>query len=285
MAPASLSARSNPPAVVFTDLDGTLLDHHVYSWQTAAATVERLKRHGIPLVLASSKTRAEMLALRLDLGIADPFIVENGAAIYWGAESDLEVEILGRPRDEILKILHEIRERRGLDFEGFADWDVAGIQKHTSLDAESARAAGERDGTEPILWLDVERAASESAELAEELARHDLRLVRGGRFFHAMGEADKGVAVRWVMDRFAERYGVSGASLPTTIALGDSDNDVEMLRAVDRPVVIPRAVGEPLDPGPLPNLLVALEPGPAGWRVAVDRILDDLRLATPEPSI
>lgn len=103
--------RKTPPAVVFTDLDGTLLDHHTYSWQPAAPTVERLKRLGVPLVLASSKTRAEMVALRHELGIADPFVVENGAAIYVPGDEGFDVEILGRPRDEILEILHRIRWR------------------------------------------------------------------------------------------------------------------------------------------------------------------------------
>ena len=292
MPPARSRTHGSPAAVVFTDLDGTLLDHHSYSWQPAAPAVERLKRLGVPLVLASSKTRAEMVALRDELGINDPFIVENGVAIYVpsadGSEDGFDVEILGRRRDEILEILHEIRRRRGFGFEGFADWDVEGIRRRTGLDAASARAAGERDGTEPILWPDAGGADEESRELAEELARHELRLVRGGRFHHVMGKADKGLAVRRLMQRYGggdappaamSPVSVSPDSIaPGSIALGDSDNDVEMLRAVDHPVVIPRAVGEPLDPGPLPGLLVAPEPGPKGWQWAVDRLLDEIFL-------
>lgn len=264
-------SQSSPCAVVFTDLDGTLLDHHDYSWQPAAPAIERLKALGIPVVLASSKTRAEMVALRREMGLHDPFVVENGAAVYLPSADGFEVEFLGRPRDEILDLLHEIRERRGFRFEGFADWDAAGIRRHTGLDLDSARAAGERDGTEPILWPDADVASDEAEELTTELERRDLRLVRGGRFHHVMGKADKGLAIR----RLVGRYG-RGAHRPVSIALGDSDNDVEMLRAVDRPVVVPRAVGEPLDPGPLPGLMVAPEPGPAGWRRAVDRILDEI---------
>lgn len=279
---------SSPPFVVFTDLDGTLLDHHDYSWSAARPALERLRRLGIPLVLASSKTRAEMVALRAELGLGDPFVVENGAAVYvprgyfepggdGGASQDdgnqddssrgetLEVEILGQGRSEMLDTLHRLRRELGLRFEGFADFGVEGIVRHTDLAPEAARAASERDGTEPILWLDD---ASPDV-LADALRPHGLQLVRGGRFFHVMGPVDKGRAVRTLLTRWRRLHPDIRA-----IALGDSDNDIEMLRAVDFPVVIPRAQGAPLDPGPLPNLLRPAAPGPVGWGQAIERLLE-----------
>jgi mannosyl-3-phosphoglycerate phosphatase family protein len=281
---------ASPPFVVFTDLDGTLLDHHDYSWSAARPALERLRRLGIPLVLASSKTRSEMVALRNELGLGDPFVVENGAAIYLpqgyfddaGSETGnggrrlassegeaLEVEILGQGRSEMLDTLHRLRRELGLRFEGFADFGVEGIIRHTDLAPEAARAAAERDGTEPILWLDD----ASPDRLAEALEPHGLQLVRGGRFFHVMGPVDKGRAVRTLLTHWRRLHPDIRA-----IALGDSDNDTEMLRAVDFPVVIPRAQGGPLDPGPLPNLLRPEAPGPEGWCWAIERLLEQ-RLA------
>jgi len=54
--------RSPAPAmVVFTDLDGTLLRHEDYSWLPAGPALAELRRRRIPLVIASSKTRAEIV--------------------------------------------------------------------------------------------------------------------------------------------------------------------------------------------------------------------------------
>jgi len=68
--------------VIFTDLDGTLLDPITYSYHQAMDAVELLRRKEIPLIFCSAKTRAEQEVYRRELGINDPFIVENGGAIY-----------------------------------------------------------------------------------------------------------------------------------------------------------------------------------------------------------
>ena len=80
--------------LVVTDLDGTLLDHETYSYAEAAPALAELRRRGIPLVLASSKTRAEMELLHAELGLSDPFICENGAAICTPTAGGVEVEAL-----------------------------------------------------------------------------------------------------------------------------------------------------------------------------------------------
>ena len=54
-----------PAFVVFSDLDGTLLDHSTYSWKAAAPALAALRDRGIPLILASSKTSAEIAESRL----------------------------------------------------------------------------------------------------------------------------------------------------------------------------------------------------------------------------
>jgi ribonucleotide monophosphatase NagD (HAD superfamily) len=48
-----------PSPLVFTDLDGTLLDHDTYDWTPARDALDRLTRAGIPVVFTSSKTAAE----------------------------------------------------------------------------------------------------------------------------------------------------------------------------------------------------------------------------------
>ncbi len=73
--------------IIFTDLDGTLIDHQSYSYSDAKKALKKISDDKIPLILVSSKTRAEIEAIRQDLkkdgfNINHPFIVENGSAIY-----------------------------------------------------------------------------------------------------------------------------------------------------------------------------------------------------------
>ena len=55
-------ALNKPPLLVFTDLDGSLLDHDTYDWQPASAWLTRLEQRAIPVIPTTSKTRAELLA-------------------------------------------------------------------------------------------------------------------------------------------------------------------------------------------------------------------------------
>ncbi|MDO8862561.1 HAD hydrolase family protein [Haliea sp. E1-2-M8] len=68
--------------LVFSDLDGSLLDHRDYSFRAALPGLEALREREIPLIFCSSKTRAEIEPLRARLDNRDPFIVENGAAVF-----------------------------------------------------------------------------------------------------------------------------------------------------------------------------------------------------------
>ncbi len=64
--------------VVFTDLDGTLLDHNDYSFSAAEPALERLQQLAVPWVLNTSKTRAELMSLKQRLNNPWPLIVEVG---------------------------------------------------------------------------------------------------------------------------------------------------------------------------------------------------------------
>ena len=83
-------------AVIYTDLDGTLLDHHTYSFEAALETIHALRDRGVPIVPCTSKTRAETAELMSAAGLSGPMIVENGAAIWvpndWGLSKPVGAE-------------------------------------------------------------------------------------------------------------------------------------------------------------------------------------------------
>ena len=68
--------------LIFSDLDGTLLDYSTYSFEMALSSIQLLKEKEIPLVISSSKTKKEIEYYRRKLSNNHPFISENGGGIF-----------------------------------------------------------------------------------------------------------------------------------------------------------------------------------------------------------
>lgn len=246
-----------PRAVVFTDLDGTLLDHESYSWDAAAPALDALKAAGVPLVLASSKTAAEIAALHATLGLGDtPAIVENGAGLYRPGAAGGDDSAYRALRRALEALPKEIR----VFFRGFGDMSAFEVADITGLSREGAALARKRQHSEPGLW------SGDEATLAAFLAALEdqgLAARRGGRFLTLSHGATKA-------DRMAEIVAALGPQ--TTLALGDAPNDVEMLEAADAGVIVRNDHGTPLphlggeDTGRITRTDAT---GPAGWNRAV----------------
>ena len=68
--------------IIITDLDGTLLHPVSYSFEEAVVALEEVYKANIPVVLCSSKTKAEIEVYRRQMNNRDPFISENGGGIF-----------------------------------------------------------------------------------------------------------------------------------------------------------------------------------------------------------
>lgn len=266
--------------IVFTDLDGTLLDHDTYAWEAARPALRLCRHQGVPVVLVSSKTRAEMQPLRQALGLSDPFVVENGGAVFFDggdpppedalAEDGLWVWRLGEPYSRLVQALEEIRKETGLPLRGFSDMSAAEIAELTGLGLDGARLAARREYDEPFVFPTADGAGS---RVLDEAARaRGLQILSGGRFYHLQGSNDKGRAVRMLMAHYRRR---SGPVL--SIALGDSPNDFSMLEKVDYPVLIRSARDYSYLKKHIPNLTISGRKGPEGWNETVSAILGETK--------
>lgn len=255
--------------LIFTDLDGTLLDHQNYRFDAARPAMERLRRLAIPWVLVTSKTRAETEFWRNALGNDHPFIVENGAAVmipdgYFGRAAPPRLE-WGRPYADLVAALEEAAREARCAVRGFHNMTVEEVAAACNLPPEQAALAKQREYDEPFELLDRSREAA----LIEALERRGVRVSRGGRFYHASGPADKGQAALALKRLYEERSGPV-----TTIGLGDAMNDLALLRVVDLPVVV-RSAQAPRLMAELPHARLTREPGPAGWNAAVLALTGD----------
>ncbi len=265
--------------VVFTDLDGTLLDSRAYSFDAARPALALLAARRIPLVICSSKTRAEIEYYRVKLDNHDPFISENGGGIFIppgyfdfepgisGTEISCEqryvVARLGAPYPELRKAVVALH-KKGFDVRGFGDMTAEEIAASTGIGIEEAAMAKQRDFDEPLIFgggMEEERRLVEQIEV---MGFHWTK----GRFLHIMGNSDKGRAVSALAEFYRKAYGAV-----TTVAVGDSLNDLPMLGIVDIPIVVRRADGS-YDPDiELPNLIKADGIGPEGWNIAIRKVL------------
>jgi mannosyl-3-phosphoglycerate phosphatase len=272
-----MSDSSDMNLLIFSDLDGTLLDHGDYSHAAAGAGLEAVRRRRIPLIFTTSKTRPEIERLQAELRIREPFIPENGAAVFFPEgyrgfkiargqrQSGYTVIRLGEPYEEIRRFAAAMAARFNL--KTFGDMSVAEIALHTGLSSEQAALAKRREFTEPFLA----EPETDVGELTRIAASQGLKVTAGGRFFHLIGaRQDKGVAVRRCVEVFDRNTG--GGIV--TVGLGDSENDVPMLASVDIPVLLPRADGAYQDCD-VPGLLRAGHPGSRGWNEAVLNVLDN----------
>ncbi|ALM51655.1 HAD-IIB family hydrolase [Halomonas huangheensis] len=258
------------PRLVFTDLDGSLLDHDSYDWSPAQPWLRALKASGALVIPVTSKTRSELMALRQALDLGDsPFIAENGALValppaWCHARRDtspgpdgLVLRNLGIDVGLIRRRVIIWRERLGVRCRTMSEMSLDEVMDITGLGEQEARLARLREGSEPLIWQDTEGCFE---AFRAGLAGDGLRMTRGGRFWHVTGDTDKGLAVDWLVRRFRDLRGV----VPHTLALGDGPNDVSMLETVDSAVVIRSRHG--LVVAPRARQLYRTEAnGPHGW--------------------
>ena len=181
-------------------------------------------------------------------------------------EETLVVE-LGIHYPQLLEKYQRLKRVFGEKIRGFSEMDVEEIMDLTGLSREDAELARRREYTEPFVFSGGER---DEQKLHGEVQALQLNLTRGGRFFHLLGENDKGKAVSIVTGIYKKEL----AHL-NTVGVGDSANDFPMLQEVDIPVLVQKPDGSYDEKASdIPNLIRAKGIGPRGWNQALLEIMN-----------
>ncbi len=264
--------------LIFTDLDGTLLDHHSYELTSARATLDMLENKQVPVIPNTSKTFAELLALRKIHEMNEPFICENGAVVYIplsyfpqkpkGAivQNGYWMKAFTHPRQYWLNLLQQQSGRYQFCYEGFHGMSPERLSALTGLSQQQASLAQQREFGEPLYWLGSDQ---EKAAFIELFNQKGADVVAGGRFLHVGGRSCKGDAMTWLLAEYSRQY---PSQQYTSIALGDGHNDITMLEAADFAVRIKSPVN------PMPNLTRDANTysstlhGPEGWAECIEKL-------------
>lgn len=261
--------------LIFTDLDGTLLDSRTYSYEKSLAAINGLMKNGIPIIFCSAKTRAEQEVYRRELGLFHPFIVENGSAIfiprayfpfqfdYHKTVDDLLAVELAIARSRVRELLAKIGRENDFHFKGLGDMSAAKVAKITGLNLESAKLAQQREYDEPV---DFDMPGKDVGEFLAKLEEAGLSWSYGGRLCHVMGGGGKGRAVEILSDLYRKTWGET-----RTIGLGNGLNDSPMLWQVDMPILVQKSDHSWEDLN-VPRLRKVRGVGPEGWSKAIVEI-------------
>ncbi|MDX1750103.1 MAG: HAD-IIB family hydrolase [Methylophaga sp.] len=272
--------------LVFTDLDGSLLDHHNYRHDEADPVLQSLKQLQIPLIPVSSKTQSEIEQINASLDNPHPFICENGAAIFipvdYFPEQPAETKTSGKywikefvqPRAHWQSIIKSVKPLFSDDFTTFAQAGIDGIIAMTGLDVHAAARAARRQYGEALAW---HGNPGKQKQFIEEVRKRGAQVLIGGRFLHVSGQCDKGRAIEWLKQVY-EHFCLDKRFI--SLAIGDSQNDVAMLETADMALLIPSPVNS------LPKLtrhhdvMKATHCGPRGWAEGVQQVLKQLHIST-----
>ena len=256
---------------VVSDVDGTLMDHS-YDLTPAKETIKFLQKLSIPVILCTSKTAAEVKVIRKDLNLSDPYIVENGAAIY--GESLKKVNgkiILGQKYETLEEILNFISKEidyKLIPLNNLTDQEATQL---TGLKGDSLNLMRDRHWSMP--FLNPPSFLEEKINICCKKFKVDI--FKGNRMSHLLSKnSNKGKAIN-ALKEYSNLQNIQ------IIGLGDSPNDFPLLLNSDIRVVIPGIDGPNL------NLLdqlkdfdytLASEPNGYGWKNEINKLIKKLEL-------
>ena len=256
---------------VVSDVDGTLMDHS-YDLSPAKETIKTLKKLSIPVILCTSKTASEVKVIRKELNLTDPYIVENGAAIYGESLKKVNGEIiLGEKYEFLEEILNFISKEIDYKLIPLNNLSNKEATKLTGLKGYSLNLMRDRHWSMP--FLNPPSFLEERINICCKKFKVDI--FKGNRMSHLLStNSNKGKAIN-ALKKYANVQNIQ------IIGLGDSPNDLPLLLNSDIKVVIPGIDGPNLNLlDNLKNLdfILASEPNGYGWRNEINKILNKLGL-------
>ena len=272
----------NLSALIFTDLDSSFLSKSDFSFGNNLNMTKQLFEEGHFVIFNSSKTFTELKNFSQEQSFNLPFICENGGGIYspktYFKDSKKEREGYGvifetkNIKNKINILKKEIIKIYGKYLTFFKDLDDANKEKLSGLSTKRVKLALEREFTELILWQSNDENL---IKFKEYLDLHDLKIIKGGRFHHISNNINKGISMHRLVNEYKKYYSSKNF---ITIAIGDSDNDFEMLNYADYPCIVKSSDNQNfVENIKSTNLFISNKQAPEGWAECINETFASIR--------
>ncbi len=254
---------------VVSDVDGTLMDHS-YDLTPAKETIKKLQNFSIPIILCTSKTASEVKVIRKELNLRDPYIVENGAAIYGESLDRVNGEIILGEKyeflEEILNFISSEIDYKLIPLNNLTDQEATQL---TGLKGRSLNLMRDRHWSMP--FLNPPSFLEEKIKIC--CKKYKVDIFKGNRMSHLLSKnSNKGKAINAL-----KKY--SNINNIQIIGLGDSPNDLPLLLNSDIRVVVPGIDGPNLnllEQLKDLNFILATEPNGYGWKAEINKLINKL---------
>ena len=259
--------------LIFTDLDGTLLDRDTFKFDKILNYIKELISKDISIIPTSSKTKKEIESFNKELDENLPFVTENGAAIYnlnLINKSLPEKITLSREIDEISEIFEKkISSKLRSKCKFLKKLSLDKQLKILGLSKKRIVYAINREYTMPLVF---EGTKTDKIDLFRSIQDAGLSLQEGGRVINLCDKISKAQAMKKVVKVFKK---ISKDEL-VTIGVGDNFNDLEMLKNSDIPCLVfnDKFTLEKIN---INDCLVSKKPAPEGWEEVVKLAMDKIK--------
>ncbi len=273
--------------IIFTDLDSSLIDRDTYEYGENKIIIDKLIDLKIPVVLCTSKTIEETITFYNLLKTESPFIVENGGAILFNKNSRLNPEAnvkifeefnsdyliykIGKHYKEFINDFNEIIHNNNLKIRFIHELRDDEIIRLTNIKESNVEDFRKRRYDLPFVFEKISREKYFS--LSSELNKIGLRIHKGGRFYHITSDYDKSNAVL----KLIEFYKRNNNHIKT-IGIGDSQNDLNMLKTVDLPCLIKKKdnIYEEVIIKEIKKIIKSNNPAPDGWKEVIKVVIKEV---------
>ena len=257
--------------VIFTDLDGTLLHRDTFKFDTIKDYIKSLVSNGIIIIPNSSKTEKEIEKFNDELGIALPYISENGSSIHGLNLINQNFPnkiILSREKEELLKIFdikvpEKIRNKCLL----ISKMSKKKQEEIFGQKDDELKDVLNRNYTLPFLFNGEKQ---EKNRLLKILNNNSLTLQEGGRVSNLCDNVNKLKSMKRVIKVLKKTE-----NKIKTIAVGDNFNDLDMLKNSDVPCLVFNDQFK-LDQININNLEFSNKSSPEGWADVIKMALAKL---------
>jgi mannosyl-3-phosphoglycerate phosphatase family protein len=276
-APAGAAASSARRLVVVTDIDDSLLEPGARALPSERAALDFLSVRGIPLVITSSRTHAEIERVQETLRLLTPSISEHGSALFIPPGSFPSIPDhaaravgghvieFGRPYHEVVDAVRATARELGMEIVGFADLTIEDAARELGVTDVEAQLAKLREYTELIRIADETDARRN--HVFNALRRRGLRCWPTGRHHLVTFTRDRAESLLTLKALWRDAWGEP----PWIVGCGNSEDDVTWLRYADVAVIVqndhtgvdPRILSK------LPTARVSQRPGRLGWSDAI----------------